>query len=128
MSDNELIRIATHDAKGLTDQATAILKSEINKRGIGKELIEGAEAQNKEYTLEELLPYCNLISALNCPICGKSLEKLNATVTAQTISILIITNYEKRPRIGCPKCLKNKNISAAITTLVLGWWGIPWGQ
>jgi len=127
MSDNELTYIATQDAAGLTPEAMSILKEEIHKRGLGDDIAKGIDAQNKQYSIEELKAYCDIISTLNCPHCNNNTEKLSATVTAMTISLVVITNYEKRVRVGCPSCLKKKNATALIGSLVIGWWGIPWG-
>ena len=52
MSDEELIRIATKDAFGLTPEAMEVVKVEVEKRGLNENIAKGIEAQNKTYTLE----------------------------------------------------------------------------
>ena len=70
MSDDELIRIATQDAYGLTPEAIEVVKAEIQKRELDENISKGVEAQNKEYTIEEVDAYCDLVSNLACPSCG----------------------------------------------------------
>ena len=127
MTDQELIRIATEDARGLTSDAVEILKTEIRKRGLTQNIVHAVNAQNKTYTLEEVDRYCDLISNLSCPSCGSSNERLNATVCGEVMSFVLITHYTKKLKVACPSCLDSANNKALATTALLGWWGIPWG-
>src|SRR5437867_2874948 len=70
MSDDELIRIVTQDAYGLTPEAMEVVKAEIQKRGLDENIAKGVEAQNKTYTIEEIDAYCDIVSNLGCPSCG----------------------------------------------------------
>jgi len=127
MSDDELIRIATQDAYGLTPEAMDVVKAEIQKRGFNENINKGLEAQNKEYTIEEINAYCDLVRNLSCPICGSSTERLNATLTGEVMSFVLFTNYNKKIKVGCPSCLDKANNNALKKTAILGWWGFPWG-
>ena len=127
MKDEELIRIVTQDSVGLTPEAIEIVKEEIKKRKLDANLVKGLEAQNKSYTLEEIDAYCEIIRNLNCPTCGTSVSKLNGTLTSEVMSFIIFTQHSKKLKIGCPDCLDKANSSALANTLLLGWWGIPWG-
>ena len=51
ISDEELERIATTDAHGLRPEVYKILEQEIKKRKLNPELLNGAVAQNKEFTM-----------------------------------------------------------------------------
>jgi hypothetical protein len=127
MTDDELIRIATQDAYGLTPEAMEVVKAEIQKRGLEENIGKGVEAQNREYTIEEIDAYCDLVSNLNCPSCGSTIERLNATMTAEVMSFVFFTTYNKKIKVGCPHCLDKANNSALTKTAILGWWGLPWG-
>jgi hypothetical protein len=129
MTDNELIRIATQDAFGLTPEAMEVVKTEIRKRNLqmGEEIIRGVEAQNREYTEEEIAVYCDIICNLPCPSCGSADEPLNATITAEVMSFVFFTQYKKSLKVGCPTCLDKANNAALTKTAIMGWWGIPWG-
>ncbi|THU38316.1 hypothetical protein FAM09_16705 [Niastella caeni] len=114
MSDDELTRIATQDASGLTPEAIAIVKAEINRRGLSQNITKGVEAQNKTYTPDEINKYCDIISKLSCPYCGSMTEKLNATMTGEVVSVIIFSNYHTSIKIGCPPCLDKANNKALI--------------
>ena len=102
MADDELIRVATQDAHGLTQEAMEVVKVEIQKRGLGENIAKGLEAQNKTYTLEEIDLYCDILGKLSCPICGSSDKRLNATMTGEVTSIVFFTTYNKKIKIACP--------------------------
>jgi hypothetical protein len=127
MRDQELIRIATQDARGLRPEVFEIIEKEIKKRNLNPDLLEGAKAQNKEYTIEELESYSEKLRTLPCPNCGQTANKLNGTIAHSVMSFLIFTTYKTVPIIACPQCLDKKNNNAMISSALLGWWGIPWG-
>ncbi|RPD45181.1 hypothetical protein [Paracnuella aquatica] len=127
MSDDELIRIATQDAYGLTPEAMDVVKAEIQKRGLDENISKGIEAQNREYTIEEIDAYCDLASNLSCPSCSSTTERLNATLTGEVMSFVFFTTYNKKIKVGCPSCLDKANNNALTKTALLGWWGFPWG-
>lgn len=127
MSDDELIRIATTKADGLRPEVFGIIEKEINKRKLNPNLLKGAEAQNREYALEEIEAYSELLRILPCPICGSSKAKLNGTILYTVRSFIFVTSYKKEPIIACPDCLDNESKKSLISTALLGWWGFPWG-
>ncbi|NJO25751.1 MAG: hypothetical protein HC867_08300, partial [Bacteroidia bacterium] len=47
LTDDEFIRIATQDAAGLTPEAQEVVKEEIERRKLDKNIISGVQAQNK---------------------------------------------------------------------------------
>src|SRR5580693_1557966 len=127
MSDEELIRIATQDAGGLTPEAQDVVKQEILSRNLDRNIVNGVEAQNRNYSLEEVDRYCEIIQKMNCPTCQSSSQRLNGTVTVQVISYIFLTQYKKQIKVGCPGCLDKANNAALAKSVILGWWGIPWG-
>jgi len=127
MSDDDLVRVATQDAYGLTPEAIEVVKAEIQNRGLDDNFVKGVEAQNKTYSLEEVDIYCGIVSNLSCPSCGKRTERLNGTMISEVMSFILFTNYNKKIIVGCPYCLDKANDDALLKTALLGWWGIPWG-
>ena len=127
MSDEELIRIATEDAYGLTPEAIEVVKAEIHKRGMDENISKRVDALNKAYSIEEIETYCDIVSNISCPLCGNTTERLNATMTCEVMSFVVFTTYKKKIKVGCPTCLDKANNDAIKSTLLLGWWGIPWG-
>ena len=127
ISDDELIRIATTNACGLRPEVFGIIENEIKKRNLDLNILEGALAQNKEYDIEEIEAYSELLRVLPCPICGRVDKKLNGTILHTVKSFIVFTVTNKELIIACPDCLDKKNDGATLTTALLGWWGIPFG-
>lgn len=127
MSDAELVRVITQNAKGLTPQAVDIIYEELEKRGLDKDIGRAIELQNQTHTTEDVVKYCDILSMVDCPRCGGASERLSATVAATAISAIIFTNYDKRIKVGCKDCLDKVNTRAALLSLLFGWWGLPWG-
>lgn len=127
MTDEEFVRIATQDAAGLTPDAQEVVREEVERRKLDKSIIKGVLAQNRSYTIEEIDEYCDLLRNLTCPSCGTTSVKLNGTMTSEVVSYLVITQMTKELKIACPRCLDKANNYATTKTLLLGWWGIPWG-
>ena len=127
MSDDQIIKIATTDARGLRPEVYGIIENEIKKRNLNPNILQGAIAQNKEHSLAEVEQYSKLLRDLPCPICGNTHEKLNGTISHTVKSFIIFTTYGTEPTIACPDCLDKKNDDAILSTALLGWWGVPWG-
>ena len=125
--DKKLIQIATEDATTLRPEALELLMIILKERNISENVLKGVEVQFREIDEETFLAYTEIIRSLPCPVCNASEHKLNATITGNVISFILITNYEKEIKIACPACLDKANNSAMIKTALLGWWGIPWG-
>lgn len=87
----------------------------------------GINAQNKKYTIDEIETYSELLRGLPCPICGNTHKKLNGTTLHTVRSFILLTTYKAKPVVACPDCLDKKNKDAIISTALLGWWGVPWG-
>jgi hypothetical protein len=42
-------------------------------------------------------------------------------------SVLILTRWTTESRLSCRGCGKKRQATALASSLVLGWWGFPWG-
>jgi hypothetical protein len=127
MSDQDLIRVLTQDAADLTPEAQEVVKDEIKKRNLDPNIARGIDAQQKSYTVQEIDNYCEIIRNLPCPATGSTIDKLNATMIAEVMSFIIFTQYKKKIVIGSPNVLDKANNSALLKSVLLGWWGFPWG-
>jgi hypothetical protein len=127
MSNEELTQYAAQNAHSLTPEAQEILKDELRRRNMDNSLVKAVDKQNERMTVAELDAYCEKLRSLPCPSCGGTAQKLNATLTSEVMSFLIITHYKRQIKIACPRCLDRANNSALTTSLLLGWWGFPWG-
>lgn len=127
MEDFEIVRIASSNSKGLRPEVYQILEKEISKRNLDPNLLEGAKAQNKEFTLEEIKQYADYLRDLTCPYCNSKTSKLNGTIQFIVKSFIVFTSKETKSIIACPDCLDKKNNDAIVKTSLLGWWGIPNG-
>lgn len=61
-----------------------------------------------------------------CPKCQGS-GPVDVHTSHQVYSLLLMTSWKSIPRVCCRSCgLKNQLLSTAMS-LVVGWWGFPWG-
>ncbi len=125
LSNDEIIRIATTEVKGLREEVYEIIQNEIDKRDLNPDILKGAYAQNKEFTIYELDKYSNLLRNLPCPICSSPNDKLNGTKSYILKSFIFFSVNSEELSIACPNCLDMQNNKANLITALLGWWGIP---
>lgn len=62
-----------------------------------------------------------------CSCCKKVTAQPRYIIFSQVTSFIILTIRTPIQGIFCPKCAEGKAIESAITTWLLGWWGLPWG-
>jgi len=127
MSDQELVVNLTQHSAGLTPEAMKIVREEVARRNLDGDITAGVEAQQRNYTVEEIDSLCELIRMLPCPVTGNTSQPLNATLTAQVMSFIFFTSYKKAIIVASPQVLDRANNKALAKTLLLGWWGFPWG-
>ena len=127
LDNTKLTRLAIVEAASLRPEALDLLKQIIKERGLSEDLDKGIDAQLKKDDPLAIASYAELLRKLPCPVCGSTDEKLNATMTANVMSFIIITNYKKQVVIACPTCLDKQNNDAMLRSATLGWWGLPWG-
>lgn len=125
--NEKLIRIATTDAATLTPEAASMLKAVMQQRGLSEDIVTGLDKQRAGFDKATILRYTDLIRRQPCPYCGSKERPLNATIAGSVVSMIVITNYEKKLHIGCSDCLDARISSANSRSAGLGWWGFPWG-
>lgn len=127
LSDEKLLRLAAEDAAKLRPEALALLQEELGVRGLRESAQAGIEAQLRVLSDAEIDEYCALVRAVPCPVCHSSAQPLNATVTTKVSSFIFLTIWKEELAIACPSCLDKLTESATSHSIIVGWWGIPWG-
>jgi len=62
----------------------------------------------------------------NCPEC-KGPGPADLHKAYQVWSAIVTTRWSTKPRICCRSCATKRQIAGAVSSLIVGWWGIPWG-
>lgn len=61
-----------------------------------------------------------------CPGC-RGPGPIDVHTSYRVWSAIVMTSWSNRPVISCAGCGKRANIRAAASSVLLGWWGFPWG-
>jgi hypothetical protein len=61
-----------------------------------------------------------------CPRC-QGPGPVDVHTSYRVWSALFVTSWRSVPRISCARCGRKAQIGDAAFSLVLGWWGFPWG-
>lgn len=62
-----------------------------------------------------------------CPRCGQACRARFSVEFAQVISFLVITFNRADTVEGCRACCLRFGLTRTLITLLVGWWGIPFG-
>ena len=62
----------------------------------------------------------------NCPKCGGR-GPVDVHMSYRVWSALVVTSWSSRPHLSCRSCGVKSQLEDAAFSLVLGWWGFPWG-
>lgn len=125
MSDEDLVKLATEEARGLREDAQRVLLEEMANRQLSAEVFMGMQDQLADIDSETVWRSAEIIRTQPCPHCGSTDKKLNATLAATAIGMLVLYSYEVKFYIGCPHCLDKQHNRANMNTALLGWWGLP---
>jgi hypothetical protein len=66
------------------------------------------------------------VHAGNCPKCGGS-GPVDVHLSHRAMSALVVTQWSSHPLVACVDCGTKAQLRDAGVTLLLGWWGLPWG-
>ena len=61
-----------------------------------------------------------------CPKCGGT-GPVDVHMSYRVWSALVMTSWSSRPHVVCRSCGSKARLADAGFSLVLGWWGFPWG-
>lgn len=126
-SDNKITLIAQYEAELLDPEAVDLLKKEIILRKLNPKLIEIIDDLIIGISQEDFFEYSKFLLQLQCPICGKYKGMIDITRKCSVISVLVYTGYYRILICGCKDCLRKKIKRTMIISLILGWWGFPFG-
>jgi DNA-directed RNA polymerase subunit RPC12/RpoP len=61
-----------------------------------------------------------------CPKCHGA-GPVDVHVSHQIWSVLILTSWKNTPQVSCKSCGVKSQLGDTAFSLLLGWWGFPWG-
>ena len=61
-----------------------------------------------------------------CPQCNGA-GPVDVQTSYRVWSALYVTRWSSRPQVACRRCGTKARIADTLFSLVLGWWGFPWG-
>lgn len=61
-----------------------------------------------------------------CPRC-QGPGPVDVHTSYRVWSALLMTSWSSRPTVSCQPCGTKRKLGDALFSLVLGWWGFPWG-
>ena len=121
-SDSKIENIAKNESKGLRKDVLGILKDEIEKRNLDKNLISWVETETKSFDGIERDSLKTKIQNLNCPKCSEKKDRLYGFEINQIVSVLLFTNDTRNEKILCLSCGKKAKFKAILITFFAGWW------
>ena len=76
---------------------------------------------------DEVQAEMNAMLRRPCTKCGNAQLPIGAWVSHRAVSFVIVTRWESRPLVCCQGCGRKALIFDTILTLLVGWWGLPFG-
>lgn len=61
-----------------------------------------------------------------CPKCNGA-GPVDVHVSHKVWSAVALTSWSSTPQISCRSCGMKSQLTGSLFSLVLGWWGLPWG-
>jgi hypothetical protein len=62
-----------------------------------------------------------------CPVCNQKRGPVDVHTSHKVASFVLMTSWSSTPRVSCSSCGTKAKLGAVVYSLVLGWWGLPWG-
>lgn len=80
----------------------------------------------REVPLENARQLADEIHSGDCPKCAGP-GPVDIRNSHQVWSAILLTRWSSHTQIACRRCGAKKQAFAALGSLLLGWWGFPWG-
>lgn len=80
----------------------------------------------KELPQADVGAYIGRVHRGMCPECAGP-GPVDVHTSYRVWSALVLTQWSSRPLVGCKSCGTRQKLTDAVFSLVLGWWGFPWG-
>jgi hypothetical protein len=61
-----------------------------------------------------------------CPAC-QGVGPVDVHTSYRVWSLLFMTSWSSRPKVCCQGCGTKRKVGDTVFSVVLGWWGFPWG-
>lgn len=122
--DSKIENIAKYESKGLRKDAVQILKEEIEKRNLDKNLISWVNAETKSYEGIERESLIQKFQNLPCPKCLKKEGPLYGFEINKISSVLLLTFISRKEMVLCLSCGKMQKFYALLITFFSGWWSV----
>lgn len=84
-------------------------------------LLESVEIPN-----EVLNEHLFAIHSGPCPVCNGP-GPVDVHLTHFVWSVVFLTRSTSKPALSCRSCARKSQAFASVGSLLVGWWGIPWG-
>ncbi len=127
LPDEKILCLALNESGDLTAEAVEVLRVEIQNRQISAEARNAIDVQLKALGEGEIEGLIQWFRASPCPLCRRQGSPLNAFQTITVTSYLVATTKSASVIVGCADCIKKAAREAQSTTVLAGWWGLPWG-
>lgn len=62
-----------------------------------------------------------------CPACGNKGRPVEVFTSHRAVSYILMTTWSSHPQVSCRSCHFVEVAKNSILTLLVGWWGFPWG-
>ncbi len=79
-----------------------------------------------QFSAQDVRYHATLVHRGNCPQCSGQ-GPVDVHTSHRVWSALLMTQWSSRPIISCQRCGNKRKLADAAFSLVLGWWGFPWG-
>jgi len=127
MPDHTIRQIVLYEVRELMPEGVDALRIVLGERGISRDFLVAIDGQLAEFSVEKYSELIHWFRMSKCPRCRESETLLNAATPVKVSSFVFATTESKDVIVGCRQCLLAAVRRALIQTLLLGWWGIPWG-
>ncbi len=74
----------------------------------------------------EVQRYVRQVHGGTCPNCSGP-GPVDVHTSYRVWSAVFVTSWASRPAVSCRLCGTKKRLGDTLFSLVLGWWGLPWG-
>jgi hypothetical protein len=75
---------------------------------------------------DQVIQQAQSIHMAPCPACGGK-GPVDVHTTYRVWSALIVTSWASRPEVSCRTCANKRRAGDLLMSLLVGWWGFPWG-
>jgi len=75
---------------------------------------------------EKVAEYIDSVHKGNCPMCAGP-GPIDVHTSYRIWSAMVLTSWQSRPAVCCRSCGTKRKLGDAAFSMVLGWWGFPWG-